>query len=136
MNVLTVNHLPQKVDMAAHNPFIEYYENQVLGKHQQTDHGFYTGLTCQKGYGSELLLGSIACRFIPLLKPLAKVVGKRLLCAGTSFVSDIIGGKPVGVATHTVLKKFIEIRNKKQHRGKQPIIPKKRRQHKQDIFSK
>ena len=44
MTVLTSNHLPQKVDMSAHNPFIEYYI-------KQTGHGFYNGLPWQKGYG-------------------------------------------------------------------------------------
>ena len=46
--------------MVAHNPFIEYYENQALGKHQQICHGFYTGLPWQKSYGFGGLLGLIA----------------------------------------------------------------------------
>ena len=78
------------------------------------------------------MLGSIARRFVTLLKPLAKAVGKRLLRAGTSFVSDVIDGKLVGAAARTGLKKFTEIRNKSDE---QPIIPKKHWWHKQDIFS-
>ena len=121
--------------MTAHNPFIEYYENQALGKHQQRGHGFYTGLPWQKSCGIGGLLGSIAHRFVPLLKPLAKAAGKRLLRAGTSFVSDIIDRKPVGDSAHAALKKFVEKRNKKQRRNDQDIIPKKQRRRKQDIFS-
>ena len=92
-----------------HNPFIEYYENQALGKQQQIGHGFYTGLPWQKGYGIGDLLGSIARRFVPLLKPLVKYAGIKLLRAGTSAVNDIIAGKPVGDAARTGLKKFTEI---------------------------
>ena len=99
--------------MTAHNSFIEYYESQALGKHHQTGHGFDTGLPWQKGYRIGGLLGLIVRRFVELLKPLAKAVGKWLLCAGTSFVSDIIDGKPVGDAARTGLKKFTEIRKKK-----------------------
>ena len=55
--------------MTAHNPFIEYYESQALGKHHQTGHGLYIDLPWQKGYGN--------------LKPFAKAVEKRLLRART-----------------------------------------------------
>ena len=74
MTGLTLNHFPRKVELAAHNPFIEYYENQALGKQQQIGHEFYTGLPWQKGYGIGRLLGSITLRFVPLLKPLVKAV--------------------------------------------------------------
>ena len=151
MTELMLNHSPRNADMSTHNPFIEYYESQALGKQPQIGHGFYTGLPWQKGYGIGGLLGSIARRFVPLLKPLAKAAGKKLLRAGTSFVSDIIDGKPVGDVARTSLKKFTEIRNKKRHRngsGNIPkirnkkrrrndsgIIPNKRRRGKQYIFS-
>ena len=102
---LTRNHLPQKVNMSIHSPFIEYYQNQALGKQQQIGYGFYTGLPWQKGYGIGGLHGSIARRFVPFLKPLAKATGKRLL---REFVSDVINGKPVGDAESTGLKKCVE----------------------------
>ena len=50
MTELTSNHFPQKVNMAAQNPFIDYYENQALGKYHQIGCGFYTDLPWQKGY--------------------------------------------------------------------------------------
>ena len=137
--------------MSTHNPFIEYYRNQALGKQQQTGYGFYTGLPWQRGYGIGGLLGAFARQFVPILKPLAQAAGKKLLHAGTSFVSDIIDGKPVGAAARGGLKKFIEvrnkkprrngsgvapkIRNKKRRRNDSGVIPKKRRRGKQDIFS-
>ena len=80
------------------------------------------------------MLGSIARRFVVLLKPLAKAAGKWLLYAGTSFVSDVIDGKPIGVAVRNGLKKFTKIRNKKRCRNDPAIIPKKRRWCKQEIF--
>ena len=113
MTELTSNHFSQKVVMVAHNPFIEYYENQALGKQQQIGHGFYTSLPWQKSYVIGGLLGSIVRQFVPLLKPLPKAVGKRLLRAGTLFVSDIIDRKPIGAATRISLKQITEIRNKK-----------------------
>ena len=81
------------------------------------------------------LLGSIARRFVPLLKLFVKAAGQRLLRARTSFVSDVIDGKPVGDAACASLKKCTEIRNNKCRCDEQPIIPKKRQQRKQDIFS-
>ena len=135
MTVLTSNHLPRKVDMAANNPFIEYYENQALGKQQQIDLGFYIGLPWQNGYGIGGLLGPIARQFILLLKPLVKAAGKRLLHAGASFVSDAIDRKPVCVTARTALKKFNEIRNKKHRHNNPAIIPKKCRWSKHNIFS-
>ena len=146
----TSNHLPRKGVMSTHNPFIEYYRDQALGK-QQTGYGFYTGLPWQRGYGIGGLLGAFARQFVPILKPLAQAAGKKLLHAGASFVSDIIDGKPVGAAARGGLKKFIEvrntktrrngsgdipkIRNKRRRRNDSGITPKKRRRGKQDIFS-
>ena len=117
--------------MSTHNPFIEYYTNQALGK-QQTGYGFYTGLPWQRGYGIGGILGAFARQFVPILKPLAKAAGKKLLHAGTSFVSDIIDGKPVGEAARGGLKKFIEIRNNKTRRNGSTVTPKirnKKRRH-------
>ena len=126
--------------MVAHNPFIKYYENQASGKQQQIGHGFYTGLPWQKGYGIGSVLGSIARRFALLLNPLSKAVGKRLLHTGTSFVSDVIDGKPVGVAARIGLKKFVEKRNKKCRHDDSGIIPEirniKRRRHDSGIIPK
>ena len=138
--------------MSTHNPYIDYYVNQALGNRSQIGNGeFYEGLPWQKGYGIGGLLGSFARRFVPLLKPLAKATGKKLLRAGTSFLGDIIDGKPVGAAARGGLKKFIEvrntktrrndsgvapkIRNKKRRRQDSHVIPNKRRRSKQDIFS-
>ena len=66
MTVLTIIHSHRNADMSTHNPYIEYYVKQSLGKQPQIGHGFYTGLPWQKGYGIGGLLGSIARRFIPL----------------------------------------------------------------------
>jgi hypothetical protein len=146
--------------MSTHNPYIEYYVNQALGK-TQTGHGFYTGLPWQKGYGIGGLLGSLARRFIPLLKPLAKSAGKKLLRAGTSIVSDLIDGQPVSKtvgknllnAGSSIVNSLIsenstkKKNNRKYTRTKRPkisnikrrgtnssSIPNKRRRRKQDIF--
>ena len=92
--------------MSTQNAFTEYFKNQALASigysHSieqalQTGHGFYKGLPWQKGYGIGGLLGSIARRFVPLLKPLIKTAGKKLLHTGTSIVSDLIDGKPVKI---------------------------------------
>ena len=77
----------------------------------------------------------IALWFVPLLKSFAKAAGKWLLFARASFVSDVIDGKPVGVAVRADLKKFTEIRNKKRRHNDPAIIPKKLQRRKQDIFS-
>ena len=133
--------------MSTYNPYIDYYVNQALGKQTQIGGSeFYKGLPWQKGYGIGGLLGSLARRFIPLLKPLAKSAGKKLLRAGTSIVSDIIDGKPVGDVLQDRLKKINrkktvhqdnrpKKRNKKRRRRDSSVIPKKRRRGKQDIFS-
>ena len=138
--------------MSTHNPYIEYYVNQALGKRPQIGNGeFYEGLPWQKSYGIGGLLGSFARRFVPLLKPLAKAAGKKFLRAGTSFLGDIIDGKPVSAAARGGLKQFIKgkntktrrtdsriapkIRNKKRRRQDSHVIPNKRRRSKQDIFS-
>ena len=136
--------------MSTHNPYIEYYTNQALGK-QQNGYGFYTGLPWQRGYGVGGILGAFARQFVPILKPLAKAAGKKLLQAGASFVSDVAEGKSVGEAARGGLKKFVGIRNnktprnastvtaknrnKKRRRNNSDVIPKKRRRVKQDIFS-
>ena len=97
MTVLILNRSHLNVAMSTHNPYIDYYVNQALGNQSQIGRGdFYKGLPWQKGYGIGRLLGSFARRFVPLLKPLVKSAGKKLLRAGTSIVSDIIGLKPVG----------------------------------------
>ena len=133
--------------MSTYNPYIDYYANQALGKQLQIGGSeFYKGLPWQKGYGLGGLLGSLARRFIPLLKPLAKSAGKKLLRAGTSIVSDIIDGEPVGDVLQARLKKINrkksdrqdnrpKKRNKKRRRYDSNPIPEKRRRGKQDIFS-
>ena len=111
--------------MSTHNPYIDYYVNQALGNRLQIGNSeFYEGLPWQKGYGIGGLLGSFARRFVPLLKPLAKATGKKLLRAGTSFLGDIIDGKPVGAAARGGLKKFIEVRNTKTRRNDSGVAPK------------
>ena len=146
--------------MSTHNPYIEYFVNQALGNQPQIGQGFYRGLPWQKGYGVGGLLGSIARRFVPLLKPLIKAAGKKLLHTGTSIVSDIIDGKPVKFkdtgknllhAGASIVSDIIDgnknnlkkkgprrnvtkIRNKKRKRVNSNIIPNKRRR-RTDIFS-
>ena len=36
--------------------------------------------------------------FMPIVKPIAKAIGKRVLKAGAGFVGDVIEGKPFGDA--------------------------------------
>ena len=133
--------------MSTHNPYIDYYVNQALGNQSQIGRGdFYKGLPWQKGYGIGGLLGSFARRFVPLLKPLVKSAGKKILRAGTAVVGDIISGKPVGEALETGLKNFNrkktrrqdnvpKNRNKKRRLQDSSVISNKRRRGKQDIFS-
>ena len=133
--------------MSTHNPYIDYYVNQALGKQPQIGSGeFYKGLPWQKGYGLGGLLSSFARRFVPLLKPLVKSAGIKMLRAGTSAVNDIIDGKPVGDAVESSLMNLNQKnrrrqanvpkkRNKKRRRQDTNVISNKRRRSKHDIFS-
>ena len=133
--------------MSTHNPYIDYYVNQALGNQTQIGRGeFYKGLPWQKGYGIGEFLGSFARRFVPLLKPLVKSAGIKMLPAGTSAVNDIIDGKPVGDAVESSLMNLNrknrrrqanvpKKRNKKRRRQDTNVISNKRRRSKHDIFS-
>ena len=128
--------------MSTQNAFTEYFRNQALAgigrSHSieqalQTGNGFYKGLSCQKGYGIGGLFGSLARRFVPLLKLLAQAAGRCVLRVGKTFAEDLIDRKSVGEAATSSVRE-LNRGHKKRRRGDQPVIPKKRRCWYQDYY--
>ena len=129
--------------MATQNVFIEYFRNQALGniRHShsneqalQTVHGFHKRLPLKKGYGIGGLFGSLALRFILLLKPLTWAAGRHVLCMGAKFACEYADGKSVGEAATNGIRE-LGCRHKERKHCAQPIIPEKRRCWHQDYLS-
>ena len=67
----------------------DYYENQAT-----TGAGFYSGVQYQKGYGLGGLLATLGHFVLPILKPVAKAVGRQALKAIPALAMDVMAGKP------------------------------------------
>ena len=52
--------------------------------------------------------GILARCFIPLLKPIAKAVGKHVMRAGAEFASDVINGKLIGDVVIDSFREFFK----------------------------
>ena len=108
--------------MSTQNPFSVYFRNQALasiGKSHpielalQTRSGLYKGMPWQNGHGLASTFHTFMCRFIPILKLIAKTVGKHVLKAGADFVSDVIEGKPVQEVALAQISDVIKPQGKK-----------------------
>ena len=81
------------------------------------------------------MFGSFVWHFITLLKPTAKATGKHALRVGTTFVHDVIDGKPIAKATMTGKKSVKRKNNKNRRRVEQSTILKNKGKGKQDVFA-
>ena len=68
-------------------PFERHYKTQIGGG------GFYSGVKYQQGYGLGGLFSKLGRFVIPLLKPVAKSIGKQVVRSGTQLADDILNGQ-------------------------------------------
>ena len=82
----------------AKNGFAHPIQYEAHYKAQIGGGGFYTGVKRQKGYGLGGLLARIGRMVIPILKPVAKSLGKQVIKSGARFAEDVIDGEKPMVA--------------------------------------
>ena len=119
-----------------------HYETHF--KHQIGGGGFYVGAKYQKGYGLGGLLAKIGRMVLPILKPVAKSLGKQIIKSGAQFAGDVIDGKNVKEAFQQNVsqgvkelgKNVIQPRRgvKRKRKVTNNVISKRRRSRQQDIF--
>lgn len=68
-------------------PFSNHYTSQIGGG------PFYTGVRKQQGYGLGGLLSKLGRFVLPLIKPVAKSIGKQVLKSGAQFAGEILAGE-------------------------------------------
>ena len=83
------NYYTKQVEEPLDDSINGYYENQV-----GSGGSFYSGVQYQKGYGLGGLLASFGHVILPLLKPMAKVVGCQALKMVPGLAMDVLSGKP------------------------------------------
>ena len=83
------NYYTKQVEESLLGSINTYYENQV-----RSGGGFYSGVQYQKGYGLVGLLASIGRIALPLLKSMAKVVGRQTLKMVPELAMGILYRKP------------------------------------------
>ena len=122
-------------------PYDTHYKTQIGG-------GFYTGVKRQYGYGLGGLFSKLGRYVIPLLKPVAKTIGKQVVRSGTLLADDILNGQSPKLAFKKNLKqgakelfekatkpkKTPKKSLKRKHTSKKGSISKKKRSRKLDIF--
>ena len=122
-------------------PFATHNTNQIGG-------GFYAGVKRQQGYGLGGILAKLGRFVLPILKPVAKSIGKQAIKSGAQFAGDILDGSSPKQALKRNLKQGArELFNKAVKRKKAPAktlkrkrkvkrgpISKTKRLKKQDIF--
>ena len=116
-------------------PFENHYKTQIGG-------GFYAGVKHQRGYGLGGIFSKIGRFVIPLLKPVAKSIGRQVLRSGTLVADDILKGESPAAAFKKNLKrdakelfrKASKPKNKKRRVSKKAVISKKKRPRKRDVF--
>lgn len=64
----------------------DHFKHQIGGS-------FYVGARKQLGYGLGGLLAKIGRMVIPILKPVAKSLGRQVLKSGARFAGDVINGQ-------------------------------------------
>ena len=119
-----------------------HYETHF--KHQIGGGGFYVGAKYQKGYGLGGLLAKIGRMVLPILKPVAKSLGKQIIKSGAQFAGDVIDGKNVKEAFQQNVsqgvkelgKNVIQPKRgvKRKRKVANNVISKRRRSRQQDIF--
>ena len=123
-------------------PFDKHYATQIGGG------GFYAGVKRQQGYGLGGVLAKLGRFVLPLLKPIAKSVGKQVIQSGAQFAGDIINGQKPKQAFKQNLKRGAKQlfqkaikrktspskRVKRKRTVKRASISKAKRSRKQDIF--
>ena len=83
------NYYTKQVEEPLVGSINSYYENQV-----GSVSGSYSGVQYQKVYGLGGLLASFGRVILPLLKPVAKVVGCQALKILPELAMDVLSGKP------------------------------------------
>ena len=122
-------------------PYDTHYKTQIGG-------GFYTGVKRQYGYGLGGLFSKLGRYVLPLLKPVAKTIGKQVVRSGTLLADDILNGQNPKLAFKKNLKRgakelFEKAAKpkkgpkkslKRKNTSKKGSISKKKRSRKLDIF--
>ena len=84
------NYYTKQVEEPLDGSINGYYENHV-----GSGSGFYSGVQYQKSYGLGGLLASLGRVILPLLKPMAKVVGYQVLKVVPGLAMDVLSGKSI-----------------------------------------
>ena len=117
-------------------PYSVHYTRQIGG-------GFYAGVKRQQGYGLGGLLAKLGRFVLPILKPVAKSIGKQAIRSGVQMAGDILDGQSPKQAFKQNLKQGTKelfskaVRKKpvkRKRKAKRVISSKTKRARKQDIF--
>ena len=122
-------------------PFTSHYSRHIGG-------GFYAGVKRQQGYGLGGLLAKLGRYVLPILKPMAKSIGKQAIHSGVQMAGDIIEGHNPKQAfkqnfkqgARELFKKVVKKKNppkkivKRKRKAKSVVSSKLKRARKQDIF--
>ena len=122
--------------------YATHYTRQIGG-------GFYSGVKRQQGYGLGGLLAKLGRFVLPILKPVAKSIGRQALKSGAQMAGDILEGQNPKQAFKRNLKQgakelFVKAvgkknpprkGNKRKRKAPNTSISKVKRLKKQDIFS-
>ena len=138
-----INYCESQVQCGLGNsvPYTDHFSNQIGGS-------FYAGVKRQQGYGLGGLLAKLGRYVVPLLKPIAKSVGKQAIRSGISLAGDILEGHNPKEAfkqnlkdgTKKLFKKVVKINTpakktvKRKRKAKKVISSKSKRPRTQDIF--
>ena len=123
-------------------PYATHYTRQIGG-------GFYSGVKRQQGYGLGGLLAKLGRFVLPILKPVAKSIGKQALKSGAQMAGDLLEGQSPKQAFKQNLKqgakelfvKAVRKKNpprkavKRKRKARNTSMSKVKRSKKQDIFS-
>ena len=121
-------------------PFTVHYSRQIGG-------GFYAGVKRQQGYGLGGLLAKLGRYVLPILKPVAKSIGKQAIRSGVQMAGDILEGYNPKQAfkqnfkqgARALFKKVVKKNPpkktvKRKRKAKRVVSSKLKRARKQDIF--
>ena len=130
----------------------QYYSLQAHSGSSQTVHftrqiggGFYSGVRKQQGYGLGGLLAKLGRFVLPILKPVAKSIGKQAIRSGAQIAGDILDGQNPKQAfkqnlrqgTKELFQKAVKKKLKpvkRKRKSKKVISSKTKRSKKLDIF--
>ena len=116
-------------------PHTVHFTRQIGG-------GFYSGVKRQQGYGLGGLLAKLGRFVLPILKPVAKSIGKQAIQSGVQMAGDILDGQNPKQAfkqnlkqgTKQLFRKVVKRKSKPVKRKSKPV--KRKRKSKKTISSK